>query len=214
MRAEELPLILERLQDAAATNQQSPPRLWDTNLPWSAVFLEASENRAYWEEHVIIPANRWIARGCPGAAESNAPDLQLARALLPGGQGRNLGPGGSDHKGRSPTKRERSSSSRGGRGRGKKRRGPKKTKGQKRRAANDRAEKDTQRQAKQPPTKDTGNSSKGKGKSDQVCFAFSKGYGPCANAKPGSTCKDGRKHVCHVCGGNHSAKSKRCKEKG
>ena len=125
-----------------------------------------------------------------------------------------MGPGVSDHKGRSPTKRERSSSSRGGRGKGKKRRGPKKTKGQKRRAENDRAEKEALRQAKQTSLKDTGNSGKGKGKGEQVCFGFSKGYGPCATAKPGSTCKDGRKHVCHVCGGNHSAKAKGCKEKG
>ena len=114
-----------------------------------------------------------------------------------------------DRRVRSP-KRERSSSSQGGRGRGKKRRGPKKTKGQRRRAENDRAEKDAARQANQNTSKEKG---KGKSKGEQICIGFSKGYGPCASASPGSPCKEGRKHACHVCGGNQSAKSKGCKPK-
>ena len=225
MRAEELPLILERIHDLLAAQPQALPRLWNPNAPWSAVILSASEGgvvgdiagapKDYWEEHVIIPANRWLARGCPGAAESSAPDLQLARSLLPGGQGRSLGPGGgaSDRRVRSP-KRERSSSTQGGgRGRGKKRRAPKKTKGQKKRRETDRAEKDAARQANQYTSKEKG-TGKGKSKGEQICFGFSKGYGPCASASPGSACKEGRKHACHVCGGNHSAKTKGCKPKG
>ena len=39
MRAEELPLILERLQDHVATGPPVMPRLWDPNTPWSAVIL-------------------------------------------------------------------------------------------------------------------------------------------------------------------------------
>ena len=86
----------------------------------------------------------------------------------------------------------------------------KRPKGQKKRPAEDRAEKDVRRPLKRTPPKDA---NKGKPKSAQICFGFSKGYGPCASAKPGSTCKDGRKHACHVCGGNHSAKANGCKEK-
>ena len=48
-----------------------------------------------------------------------------------------------------------------------------------------------------------------------ACFAFSKGYGPCAKMKAGSKCKQKipRAHKCHVCDGPHSAKEKGCKPK-
>ena len=93
MRMEEFPLILERLQDLATASPNGPPRLWDPNAPWSALILEPPESPAYWTEHVITPANPWIARGCPGAAKSNAPDLQLAASTAPFSQRSVLGSG-------------------------------------------------------------------------------------------------------------------------
>ena len=41
---------------------------------------------------------------------------------------------------------------------------------------------------------------KGKDKGDTACFPFSKGFGPCQDAAPGSKCPQGRAHKCHICG--------------
>ncbi|CAK0795538.1 unnamed protein product [Prorocentrum cordatum] len=45
----------------------------------------------------------------------------------------------------------------------------------------------------------------------QVCFQFSKGFGACRLAAPGSRCPAGRRHVCHVCfSPNHAGHEKKC----
>ena len=85
MGSEELSLIKARLESEAAKNPQDPPTLWDPAQPWSAVFLRAATEDTYWNTHVINPANRWLAKGRPGSAESAAPDAAAARGIVPDG---------------------------------------------------------------------------------------------------------------------------------
>ncbi|CAK0898756.1 unnamed protein product [Prorocentrum cordatum] len=39
----------------------------------------------------------------------------------------------------------------------------------------------------------------------QMCYSFSKNFGPCKGAAPGSKCPAGRRHVCRVCGSPNRA---------
>ena len=213
MRMEEFPLILERLTMRAQQSPAYPPSLWDPNAPWSAVILEAAENPSYWAENVVVPANRWLASGRAGRAEQLHPDTRLARRLLPGGTGALITTGNHSRKrGRSrsmtPEKRKRS---------GSRKRQAKKRKSKRGRSPPPPRERSQKRKsARKERSRSRGREPDGPRKSldSQICFAFSKRFGKCAKAKEGSKCDSGRKHACHVCGGNHAAKDKGCKPAG
>ena len=83
MRAEEMEIVRAKLHQRALAG--NPPTLWDAHAPWSAVFFFAATDETYWRQHVIDPANLWIARGRPGASTKALPDAAAAEGHLPGG---------------------------------------------------------------------------------------------------------------------------------
>jgi len=202
MRSEQMERIRRRIS-ASVADGKPPPRDWDENAPWTAVFSEAADDTKFWDQHVTVRAASWMAHGARGAP--TAPDEEFAQLNLPGGiqtvrpltatpkRGAGAG-GGAAAAPKSSSKKRRNRNRNNQQGGG---------------AAAPGSGAAPKGGGKAPsgwPPKKGGNKGGGKGVDpESSCFGFSKGFGPCMGSEPGSKCASGRTHKCHLCGGAHIA---------
>ena len=204
---------MERVRRTLTTDHNAGRHMhtaWKVDSPWSAVFFTAAADSDFWNEHVRDPAAAWTAKG--GRGVPLAPDEELAKHALPGGVAA-LHPAGSEHR-----RRSRSRTPRPPRAQPRDRQAERHAR--KERASAAKAELRTlrtQRDVRERPRdgKASGRGAKGGGsdsQGSQVCFSFSKAFGACKDAQPGSACPSGRLHKCHVCG-DPGHKGKDCRAK-
>ena len=208
MRAEHFEVLRTRVVQSIADGSPAP-RDWNPLHPWIAIFRLAAEDRDYWDEQVRRLAGIWLQRGGRGCPL--APDEQVARTTMAGGiaaiGATPLPAGPVSHSGFLALTDGTTSKY----------------------TAEERKERAKVRKAKKTAAKikvrelrnartsggaSNANARQPAGPSTQACFSFSKKGGPCANAAPGSTCPNGRKHCCHVCGGAHQAGDPSCRGGG
>ena len=164
---------------------RAAPSDWNPDKPWTSLFLYAVAAREYWNEQVRDPAAAWLARGGKGVPLD--PDEQVAIRSLPGGADVVRKKPGWGRYAPVSKELERDWS-------------PSIPRDRRRRRSRSRS-----RQARSEPRAAPTD------KKLQVCYSFSKNFGPCKGAAPGSKCPAGRRHVCHVCGSpNHAGHEKKC----
>jgi hypothetical protein len=227
MRSEHLEKIRRRIS-AAVGRGEAPPRNWDALNPWTACFEEASKDKVFWDDNVSDIAVSWMAHGARGAPKSN--EEQLAGQIMPGGAA-SLRPlqEAFHQQVATPPRGARGGGGKGGGGSGVKTRQSPKAKLRQQLA---------QLKAQVGNGQSDQNWGGGRGRGggggrgrgggggggggrggrgqvpldQQACYSFSKGFGDCAECEPGSACKGGRAHKCHLCGEAHTMKE--CSKKG
>ena len=191
MRAEMIEKV-RREQQADVSAGHPVPKCWSPSEPWhpwSAAFLAAASDNTFWDDQVVHPATAWRSSGKRGALRTQEEEM--------------LGIGGSQG-GKAPQSEQATSHRNDSSSRNRSRT----SRMQKLRSENDRL-KSSPQASHSSGSKGGGKNQKGesggKSKGQQACWSFSKSFGQCKDAAPGSHCPTGRKHACHKCDGNHNA---------